>query len=53
MKKYLEKNYALGTFPSAQCVVRASSTPVLTLKAAKQIAEEEGICHVYLGNVSL
>ena len=28
-------------------------TPVLTLKAAKQIAEEEGICHVYLGNVSL
>ena len=29
------------------------ATPVLTLKAAKQIAEEEGICHVYLGNVSL
>ena len=28
-------------------------TPVLTLTAAKQIAEEEGICHVYLGNVSL
>jgi pyruvate formate lyase activating enzyme len=28
-------------------------TPVQTLKAAKQIAEEEGISHVYLGNVSL
>ena len=28
-------------------------TPVQTLKAAKQIAEEKGISHVYLGNVSL
>ena len=26
-------------------------TPIATLKAAKQIAEEEGIKHVYLGNV--
>ena len=26
-------------------------TPIQTLKAAKQIAEEEGIKHVYLGNV--
>jgi pyruvate formate lyase activating enzyme len=26
-------------------------TPLQTLKAAKQIAEEEGITHVYLGNV--
>jgi len=26
-------------------------TPVKTLKAAKQVAEEEGIRHVYLGNV--
>lgn len=26
-------------------------TPVMTLKAAKQVAEEEGIRHVYLGNV--
>jgi pyruvate formate lyase activating enzyme len=26
-------------------------TPVATLKAAKRVAEEEGIKHVYLGNV--
>jgi pyruvate formate lyase activating enzyme len=26
-------------------------TPVQTLKAAKQIAIEEGVKHVYLGNV--
>jgi pyruvate formate lyase activating enzyme len=26
-------------------------TPIHTLKAAKQIAEEEGITHVYLGNI--
>ena len=28
-------------------------TPILTLKAAKEIAEEEGIHHVYLGNVTV
>ena len=26
-------------------------TPIQTLQAAKQVAEEEGITHVYLGNV--
>ena len=26
-------------------------TPLHTLKSAKQVAEEEGITHVYLGNV--
>jgi pyruvate formate lyase activating enzyme len=28
-------------------------TPIATLKAAKSIAEEEGIVHVYLGNVTI
>jgi pyruvate formate lyase activating enzyme len=28
-----------------------SPTPIQTLRAAKQVAEEEGITHVYLGNV--
>ena len=37
----------------ARAKVEKMANKTLTLKAAKQIAEEEGICHVYLGNVSL
>ena len=32
-------------------MLQTPPTPVHTLKAAKQIAEEEGIHHVYLGNI--
>ena len=28
-----------------------SPTPIQTLRAAKQVAEEEGITHIYLGNI--
>jgi hypothetical protein len=31
----------------------APPTPIAALKAAKSIAEEEGIVHVYLGNVTI